>query len=207
MAYITGSLGIERVIRPNAVEELFRLGPEDGGKAVIFDLQGGLRQEGLREFIKECLQAQTPLRLEANGALKPPVELEARFAFYTEFYGLSRWSLLGIEILQTSDEKKGDSKEDTGDKQEMKKLEPPSLETRPLKKPAISRRLESRALNVIPASIVWIANSSAKPQGLASSQPAGPSTLANRLGMQRMGFNRPGLGKPSVGIRSIGLGR
>ncbi|GEM_PF-2287154 len=208
MPYIPGILTIERVIRPNAVEELLRLNPDSGAKAIVFDLEKPKMREGLCNFIKECETAKLSPRLEADGGVLVPAEMEPRFAFYREFYGISRWTLLGVELLQTS-EKKEEKKASAGgggdENKEMKKLEaekPPEL---PKPKPRISKKLEPRPLNMVPASIVWIAGGTvSRPSTPERKSPSPPGSLSVKLGGHKVGLSAYSLGRPASGLKSLG---
>ena len=208
MAYIPGTLTIERVIRPNAVEELLCLKPDNGGKAIIFDLDIPTMRAGLCEFIKECNIAKTPLRLETNGGVAIPQAQESRFEFYREFYGLTRWAVIGVDILQTSDEKKDskDEKKSSGEENKsMRKLEPEPAPVPKKPKPKISKKLEPKALNVVPASIVWIAEGSLKkPTGPHQKKINSPLSLSLKLGGHKVGLSHFGLGRPASGLKSLG---
>lgn len=211
MAYIPGSLSIERVIRPNAVEELLRLQPSSGAAAIIFDLEASLKRTGLCDFIKECEAANAPLTLEANGSIAIPPSMEKRFEFFREFYGLTRWAVLGVEILQTGEKKadsKAEAKSSAGGSSEgssgMKKLDepPPAPAAKP--KAKTFQKLEAVPLQTVPAGIVWIAGASKKAAGPKGKSPTGPGPLSNKLGGHRVGWSSVGLGKPSAGLKNLG---
>ena len=225
MPHITGVLDIERVIRPTAVEELLCLKPANGSKAIIFDLEVAMQRAGLCEFIKECAAFKTPLMLESNGGLAIPPAMENRFEFYHEFYGLTRWALVNIEILKSSEDKKegkseskggtkaegqtekkenGGKKESGEENRSMKKLDaPPPPAAKP--KPKISKKLDPKMLNTIPASIVWIAGGSVKEVGgPKKAAPTGPLALSVKLGGHKVGLSKFGLGAPSAGLKSLG---
>jgi hypothetical protein len=204
--YIPGILTVERVIRPGAVEELLCLKPADGSKAIIFDLELSMKRSGLCEFIKECDAAKMPFKLETNGGLKMDPAMEDRFNFYREFYGLDRWVVLGVEILQ-ADKRDGkkEEKKASDETKSMKKLdpEPPPVVKKP--KPKISKKLEPRAVNIIPASIVWIAEGSIKgPNGLSKTKLSAPLPLSMKLGGHKVGLSSVGLGLPAAGLKSLG---
>lgn len=207
MAYITGALSIERVIRPNAVEELLCVHPDDGAKAIVFDLEASLKRTGLCDFIKECEAAKTPLHLESNGALTIPPNMEARFEFFREFYGLTRWAVLGVEILQTAD-KKGDAKSESkpaggGDTGGVKKFDDPPPPA-PKPKAKTFQKLEAVPLRTVPAGIVWIAGPGKKASGPKAADQTGPGALSTKLGGHKVGWSSVGLGKPSAGLKSLG---
>lgn len=209
MAYITGKLTIERVIRQNAVEELLRLDPENGGKAIVFDLEKHKLREGLCSFIKECENAKFVVKLEANGGILIPADMETRFSFYREFYGLSRWVVIGVELLQTNEKKEEKNSSTSGgsdENKEMKKLEaepPPEIKKPKLK---ISKKLEPMPLNIVPASIVWIAGTSVKsPAGPAKQKTAPPAvSLSGKLGGHKVGLSAYSLGHSASGLKSLG---
>jgi hypothetical protein len=202
--YLPGTLTIERVIRPGAVEELLCLIPENGGKSIVFDLDKPKTREGLCNFIKECEAAKFSIKLQSNGSIAIPVDMEARFSFYRDFYGLTQWTLIGVELLQTNDKK--DEKKSSGeDNKEVKKFdpEPPPEPKKP--KVKISKKLEPRPLNVVPASIVWIAGGAMQaPSGPQKSKPTTSLPLSVKLGGHKVGLSAYSLGRPASGLKSLG---
>lgn len=204
MAYIPGILGIEKIIRPHGAEELLCLTPHSGGKAIIFDLESSMKREGLCAFIKECEAAKTPVGLEGNGALNIPVGMNSRFEFFREFYGLNKWVALGVEILQTPDDKKAakeEKKEDAGTSGIKKIDEPPPVVKKPA--PKTFKKIEAMPLRTVPAGIVWIADSK-KPGGPKKDAMNKPLPLSDKLGGHKVGFSRVGMGMPAAGLKSLG---
>jgi len=207
VGYITGTLSIERVIRPNAVEELLCLIPDDGAKTIVFDLEASLQRTGLCDFIKECETAKTPLTLESNGGIHIPPNMEKRFEFFREFYGLTRWVVMNIEILQTS-EKKGDAKDEKKSSGEenrgVKKFDEPPPPPAAKPKAKTFQKIEAMPLRTVPAGIVWIAGASKKPSGPKTASTTGPGSLSTKLGGHKVGLSKAGLGSPAAGLKSLG---
>lgn len=203
MPYLAGVLSIERVIRPGVVEDLLRLTPSDALRAIIFDLDASLVRTGLCEFIKECDSAKAPLLFGEDGQIVIPSALENRFEFYKEFYGLSRSCLVGVDILKVSKKDSSTGSADGGSS--IKKIDPPAEEPKKAAKPKISKKLEPRNLNTIPAGIMVVAEGSLKGPGAAKTpKPLTPPALSAALGAQRMGVRSFGLGKAATSIKSIG---
>lgn len=206
MAHITGTLSIERVIRPNAVEELLCLVPDNASKAIVFDLEASLQRTGLVDFIKECEAAKTPLTLEMNGGINIPANMEKRFEFFREFYGLTRWVVMNVEILQSSEKKSGgDENKSSGEEnRSMKKFDDPPPPPAAKPKAKTFQKLEAMPLRTVPAGIVWIAGASKKASGPKAAANTGPGALSSMLGGHKVGLSKAGLGTPSAGLKSLG---
>jgi hypothetical protein len=203
--YLKGLLTIERVIRPGVVEELLRLVPEDGSPSVVFDLEDALQRTGLCELIRECQGANAVLLLNEQGQIVVPPALEKRFEFYREFYGVGTEMLKAVELLRSG--KKSESKKNASDgASSMKKLTPEEEAPVPKKpkNPKVSKKLDPKNLNIVPAGIMVIAEGSVK----SPTSPAGPGEsrmpLSGSLGSQKPMVRSFALGKAAISLRSTG---
>jgi hypothetical protein len=191
------------------VEELLSLLPDDGGKAIVFDLERDKRRVGLCEFIKECMTEKIRLKLSDAGSLEVPKEKEKRFNYYREYYGVTLWALYDVELLKTSQEKKEKEKKDSGDSSgdsEEKKtvqLIEPEAPPPPKKSAKIFKKLEAQPLHIVPAGLTWVAEGVAK-NSSGPKKELKPVALSAKLGGHKIGLSSMRLAAPASGLKSLG---
>jgi len=199
-----GQLIVERVVRPQKVEELLALS-SPGQKNIVFDLDDSLQRTGLVGFINECNANEEALELSNAGLLQVPEEMKGRFGFYEEFYGLSVEMLLEVELLQSDEETKssdssGSSEEDGSSVKKFDEQLKPGKKKKPKKS---SQKLKSQEVNVVPAGITYIMeNPDAKK---SEPKPIKPTPLSSRLGAQKISLNKFSLGKAAASLKSSGI--
>lgn len=207
MPFKEGQLIIERVVRPQRVEELLALS-YPGEKNIVFDLDDSLQRTGLVAFINECSANDEALTLSNSGLLQVPDDMKGRFGFYEEFYGLSKEMLLEVELLQEESNKNSSdsssSSEEDGSSvkkfDEKLKTQKPKKKKPPLK---TSQKLKTTELNSVPAGIAYVMENPEASKKAPT--PLRPAPLSARLGAQRISLNKFSLGKSAASLKSTGI--